>query len=241
MIGHFQSSVLARNRNRLPFYFSTKDTGNIPGPNAVPGCVLWMKADTIGSTDGATVSAWADLSGLGHNFTSQAGTTVLKTNILNGYPIVRFSSSRIAGPNILASKTSMTVFLVYAIRSGDINIFMEQGNSDFSFEHASGLTPRFYVGNSGGATGTTAETNNVFRLHTLRADGSQLTHYINQVAGTPQSFSGNTSSSVMNIGGRADNSFLSASDLAEIVIFDNDISSGNRADVEAYLMGKYAL
>jgi hypothetical protein len=46
-----------------------------------------------GLSDGATVTTWTDMSGLGNHAPQTAGTPIYKTGVLNGKPVIRFNGA----------------------------------------------------------------------------------------------------------------------------------------------------
>ena len=62
--------------------------------NASAQSVLWLKADTLGLSDGETVNSWADSSPAGiHDATRVAGTPTYVADGVNGQPVVRFEDT----------------------------------------------------------------------------------------------------------------------------------------------------
>lgn len=85
-------------------------------PLSVSGCKFWFSADNLAFADGAQLNGVRDQSGLGNDLYQHGATEKpsLKTNILNGLPVVRFD----AGPDYLfrmngfLTGTSGSVFMV---------------------------------------------------------------------------------------------------------------------------------
>jgi hypothetical protein len=224
----FNIQVIKRNRNFLD-------------PRTISGCVLWLRASDILGVDGSTVTSWADQSEAGNTLTATNGTTTLKTGILNGYPVARFSSSIMsANAAVLSSKTSLSVFFVYTPRSSPVNVLIEQSDSNLSFENSGNVNGLFYVGSSGGAAATAAVVG-VFEIRSLIANGSTLTNYKNGVGGSAVAFAGNTSTNPFRLGGRVAGSLYSPSDVAEVIVYDRDIGAAAQSLVQEYLSRKYGI
>ncbi len=68
-----------------PPYFTPADVGNLE---------LWLEADSLALTDGASVASWTDLSGNGFNATQGVGglQPTHRTNLFNGKPAIRFTN-----------------------------------------------------------------------------------------------------------------------------------------------------
>ena len=87
----------------------TLDRWNVSGGGVVTPPVT-------GLVDGDLVTIWKDSSGNGHDAT-QTGTArpTFKTNIINGKPVVRFTSTNaqvLVAPTILPALTDWTIFTV---------------------------------------------------------------------------------------------------------------------------------
>ena len=90
-------------------------------PPVTAGLKLHLDASQItGLSDGAAVTTWNDMSGLGNNAAS-AGTPVYKPGILNGQPVVRFNGASSFTTANLSSlfPTAATVFIATTINNGN--------------------------------------------------------------------------------------------------------------------------
>jgi hypothetical protein len=86
-------------------------------PTQLSGCLLWLAADRItGLLDGAAVASWPDLSGnANHAAQATAGNKpTYKTNIVNGYPVVRFAAASAKFLNLTAPIAGQ-VFTCFAV------------------------------------------------------------------------------------------------------------------------------
>ena len=100
---------------------SVTDGGTAVDPSTVTGLEAWYKADSLWTppallNDGDPVSMWPDFSGLGHNAT-QTGTArpTFKTNIINGKPVVRFTSAGLQGLNLAALISGASPWTIFAV------------------------------------------------------------------------------------------------------------------------------
>jgi hypothetical protein len=75
-------------------YAGTNKVWSSFNPISLGGLVTWLDASQLALANGAAVSPWTDMSGNGNHGTI-IGTPapVLKTNMLNGKPVVRFTIS----------------------------------------------------------------------------------------------------------------------------------------------------
>src|SRR5689334_17443205 len=84
------------------------------GPMSVPGCVLWLDANTGVSTAGSVITSWTDRSGLGNTGTP-SGSPTLTASAINGLSAATFvkaSSQFISLPNKFGAYTSAEIFIV---------------------------------------------------------------------------------------------------------------------------------
>ena len=140
---------------------------------------------------------------------------------------------------ILSSATNATIFCVFAPRGSMLGTLFDQAGSYCSLESSGSLNAFFYVHNTGGAAATGPAVVNTFEIRTLVADGTHLTNRRNAVAGTPASYSGDTGVSGFSLGSGGAGG--SRTDVAELIVFNTDLSSGDIDLVEAYLAEKYGI
>ncbi len=91
-------------------------------PPVTTGLKLHLDASQLtGLSDGATVTTWTDMSGLGNNATA-TGTPIYKTGILNGQPVVRFNdASSFTTANLSAQfPSAATVFIATTIDNDNV-------------------------------------------------------------------------------------------------------------------------
>ena len=231
-----------------------------PSLTATNGLQLWLKAD-VGTSIGAGggVTNWVDQSGHGNNAV-QADETMapaLVQNALNGQPVLRFDgqddyldvadSPSIAITNEIASffVVRFDDFATYRAVWGHTFNNVPRPN-DYYLLPGSGL-PRAYRGSDedgnhfvDGAGGLA--TNSVYVLGFNQA-GSIFTHYLNgapfgrgRMLGQPAD--GGTP---LKIGTRDDFVTRMQGDIAELLIYNSALSSGQLKNVSAYLGTKYGV
>lgn len=224
-------------------------------PSDISGLKLWLKADAItGLVDGNSVTTWNDSSGLGNNATQStaANKPTYKTNIIGGYPVVRFDGSNdfLTTPSI-----SIGVFTAFAVfKATTSSPVYEQGISTGSasgFHLWTGITT-MRVNKSGTSTaknhpsGATWATDGVWRMTSQTYNGTHAS-FLLWVNGSSVSLSDVTVASpgtaaVNNpvyLGMRGGSTNALNGDLAEIIIYDSSLSTADRQSVEAYLNQKY--
>ncbi len=201
----------------------------------------WYKADATGLSEGNAVSSWADLSGGGPSASqgTAANQPVFRTNILNGKPVIRYGSDD---------------FLGYAdgYLSGDANvtaIAVAQANAA-GYVTASTNGRGVYLGWNDNccarwltfSTGTMAPLQSFFpsfplpfRIIAGTSPGSGSSLYRNGSA----TVTGGGLSAVQSSSGRIGLNFNG--DIAEVLIYQPEITAPFRQQVECYLGAKYNL
>lgn len=224
---------------------------------ATYGTVLvWLKADSLSLSDGDPVSTWSDSSGNGNDATSSStARPTYKTNILNGLPILRFDGSNdyIQGSSVISS-TTLTAFVVGSHNVGSAGFprlvsFGKPGTNDYdspsraiafySINNGTVYAYRDSLTRSYGSFG-----NGTYHQATCVYDGTNNTVYVDgpSAAGAIAS-SGTFDITIYSIGANtvpASSDFLDG-DIAEVIIYSDALSTGNRQSVEDYLGTKYGI
>lgn len=115
-----KNQMLRRHQASAPF-----------SPIDIAGISLWLKADAGVTLSGANVTAWADQSGNGNNFTGTAG---FLANTLNGKPVINFNGTDtvLTSPaGLLSGFSNISFIAVWNVGSDQSNagIF---GSSNYS-------------------------------------------------------------------------------------------------------------
>ncbi len=240
--------------------------------------VLWLKADAGTYTDagvtlatnGQTVQQWNDQSGNNKHATqaTAANRPKLITNVLNGKPVMRFSTAsgfnQLVVPAIDLSVTNKTdLFIVYKINSG--NVFFENtadanvSTTGFTMydnpQAGSGasVTLRGDVGYSAvfshkdcdkyivaeGTFDKSASTNEA----NVRVNGVLNPPPVSQPfnSDNTNNFGNNVSYIGYRGAGAANGALPMSGDIAEIILFNRLLTSAERVNVESYLINKYDL
>jgi hypothetical protein len=224
-------------------------------PSTITGLKLWLKADSLALTDGASVNTWTDSSGLNNDFTSVVSAPTFKTNIVNGKPVIRFNGTNQGLANTTAGiiptgSTFHTIFGVVSAAStsaGDHDIFDtgSAGGGAVYFRrnganavHVHNSAGYVFCQDTGGIVAgawnvLTADWNgsniHIWRNGTLKdTTGATLL----TVTGTLNSVGIDTIDSNINFWD---------GDIAEILIYNSALSSTDRGNVETYLISKYAI
>lgn len=114
------SDTTANNYNSNLIYTVTAEDGStqnytvtLTAPRTYGGSslVIWLKADSLGLSDGVNVSTWTDLSGNGNHFTQGTGAfqPMFKLNQVNGLPAVQFRMATTQNVRINSGGTGLYV------------------------------------------------------------------------------------------------------------------------------------
>lgn len=222
-------------------------------PASISGLTLWLKAHAItGLNDGDPVATWTDLSGNGNNATQAVGANrpKYKTNIVNALPVVRFErddSSNLGFADVFSSLTAAEIFVAVKINTDPPVAFADAlwyfgstaSDSHYPFTDGNiyedfGTSVRKTVGNPGQSLAIWAIYNitSISGEFTTRLSGTQIfTTATNTVGFTTTAAIGKS------IGGAG---FLDG-DIAEIIMYNAKLSSGDRTLVKTYLASKYGI
>jgi hypothetical protein len=232
-------------------------------PPQISGCSLWLDAAdaTTLTLSGSNVTAWADKSGNGRNFT-RGGTADRLTRVtVNGNPVVYFnndggsSNAWLTGSLPFASSSTFIQVLTPLSYSQSSSFYWAwalnaTGNYAPGFRSINYGTPDFqpyvtYVGNNNNGIAVTYETPYV--SFTEFTGGGANTRY--SINGTITPSSGTIASNTItpatfHIGGDglvAAPSIFGRFYLSEFIVFSNTLTTLQRQQVEGYLAWKWGL
>jgi hypothetical protein len=233
------------------------------------GLQLWLKGDAGVQTSGSSVTNWLDQSGNNNNASHSLGVfpTMDPTYVANGFngqPVVRFDGINDSLKNNslnLNGYTQVTGFIVTRYRSLptpglEVPWFFNGngGGCSYCFAENSPARPSgtFNYGISGsdgtetiygsrpGDTNWTAFasswTNNDF--NSFINDGQDVVHGTGEFTSIGQTQS-SPDGTRFTLGGHADNVFYADVDIAEILLYNRQLTAGERSDVFGYLAVKY--
>jgi hypothetical protein len=214
------------------------------------------------TTDGDTVARWEDQSGSGYHVTQAtlASRPVLKTGIRNSKNAIRFDGSNdgLVSANIVENNLSaMTCFIVAYIAGfggGSLGRYFDRSNQRIWLSNGSGSTSRLFVNaptglpDLGHETALSSIATGNWYLNSGRWDGgtSYLTNVsqrINRSAstrGNSQTFvPPSVANTVYGIGNRPilDRGF--DGDIAELIIYNQALTTEQIDSVEVYLSAKW--
>lgn len=224
---------------------------------------LWLSANTSlpGIANGENVTTWLDLSGKGNNGTQSviSNKPILVTNVLNGLSVVRFNGNN----SFLRLPESQDLGIV----GKDYEIFLvaRSDNTDraalIGENYNNKYAPYIQLNNESGIRFGGNEINkisasdneqysdnnfHVFNAYGTDTEGRIIVDYSTQGSSTGQDFR-NYSNGKWYLGAGLSqpneinrDDFLSG-DIAEVVIYNRELSNQERYDVHQYLSDKYDL
>ena len=243
-------------------------------PGGVSGNLRWwLKADagtftdngTTAATDGQNVQQWNDQSTIVNHVrqTTGANKPVYRTGIINGYPVLRFSSDQfldaLASPGVGVTE-SFYMFLIFKQNSysaggttdGSGTYIMDRTsatNNLMSFKIAN--TDKYFYqkrndagGSLTGPVSVTSAVNDSFvAIDYFRNVGTSYGIYINgRLDVTSGGDSENITGPQLRIGRHTStaNGGLDG-DLAEVILYNANLSAASRTRIESYLAIKYGI
>ena len=212
------------------------------GGAAIPqsGLSLWLKADVVVSVSGSDVTAWADQSGNGNNFTPASGTVVKSNNIIGSNPAILFNGGSLSGNNIVTAKTIYAVIKTLTTSAEQYAAILEvTGGSLYSA--IDGTQWGSYFG-SGSPSGQTISTQTSAIIATLSDDGAnyELRRDGQQIVSSTEG-QGFTSRSNAYLGSDSSAGQPANVYISEIIVYNRVPVIAEIQQVEAYLNAKYAI
>jgi len=208
-------------------------------PAALSGCLLWLKADAGAQTNASGgVTNWLDHSGSGNHAVSQAATVhpALIANAISGQPVVRFSGANdnyVKFPRLTAIRTVLWVIKEDADAANTTRFLLgDQGGSTYQFHRgdnkaiwSNAHAPLMFQGvtelNGSEIDGRTTLMPTGMSVLSVRTYGSATA---------------NTLAYDRNINGRSWDG-----DVAEVIIYNRVLTTGEMLELYTYLEAKYAI
>lgn len=238
--------------NDSPIATATYEVEPSTAPIPRNGLVQWLRATNV-VTSGSNVTSWTDISGAANDASNSSNWPTLSPSAINGLPTVNFSGSQfLQSPAGFSTFTSgLTALLVAkpASVSAGARLF-DYGNgatSDniiMSLPSSTGLTFSTYNSStSSSATASTGVSLGNFQLLEAAYNGTNTANlYVNGVLA-------GTSSSMQTLNNLVrDNNYIGQDNsggnryngqLAEMLLWNRQLTSAERTAVEGYLLSKY--
>lgn len=214
-------------------------------PPQLDGLQLWLRADSLGLSDGDSVSTWRDESGENNDLTqgTAADQPTLQTNQLNGLPVVRGDGDNHLDNSSAPTSASQTILIVGKFvtdvsgnerifgRTSRASVFNDGSNYDYFSNEAGNIV-------SGGGTSTN------YTIITLRYNSATDARMFLDGVDATGSFDPDDDYDSSNLALFATDVFEndpSNADIAEFVYYNLALSDSEREQVEQYLSDKYGL
>jgi hypothetical protein len=199
-----------------------------------------------GLNDGDPVTTWTDSSVNGNNAT-QTGSArpTFKTSIVNGKPVVRFVSASLQQLNLASQITSLAPWTVFSVVSRPNTSSVLQTIAGIAAQGANGLLihsdDHIYFQDRTGVMNTSVPTGAAFHVITTNMQiGSAGFVYLDGTSLATSFGVSPQTGNFDNIGARQ-TPIYSDGDMAEIIIYNANLSGTDRANIEKYLGTKYAI
>ena len=216
-------------------------------PASLSGLSLWLKSDSGVTLSGSNVTAWADQSGNGNNATVYNNTQLVE-NALNSKPAISFDgvASYATFPISLSTETNRTIFIV-----GKYND-LSRGQEGFLALVFGGSFDRGYVFRESETDATYYYTPSQIAAPTLTSVGNYhiVTVEHNFVGDSTMGINGSfghgdqcdlSEINQGNIAQRGNGQEYASVNIAEIIIYNQALTTQNIQQVEQYLNTKYAI
>lgn len=219
------------------------------------GPTLFLDASSLSGTDGSTISTWADESGNSNNFTSSSGyrpRLKTTTNGINGKNVVRFNqdSYMITTSTLgdIIANNADTFWIVFNLKDVDTygefiydnECALADTNMVWGLHFTTEVKAYTYYYSSGDKDAVnTISKNTPYILRSRHAsgniyqcvnNGSENSEACGNVAGV---------SGTLIMGKLPEQAVYSTIDIAEIIAFNTNLSTANKAIVDGYLRKKY--
>jgi hypothetical protein len=211
-------------------------------PSDVSGLAIWLRADTLGLTDGDPVLSWTDSSGLGRHAVPYIipAPPTFQTNELNGKPIVRFDGV----DDVLRTATfplpqPITTFVVAKWATAtDYKAILDGYTASTGIVDLEGASIRLYAG----AVATFGVASTAWRLLAVTWDSASSVGRAEGGAGTLLD-PGTAAQNGLTIGsGGLGSAGNAACDIAEIAVFSRVLTTSELNQIGgSYLAAKYGL
>lgn len=220
-------------------------------PTQLPDLQLWLDANKIGLTNGASVDVWQDFSGRSNWATNGTGSKQPTVGQINGRNAILFDGvdDWMAVSNFKC-QTYVTVFcVVRMVNAQNKNFFLEHGinaTSDPGFWFYGEDYPwGFYRVGSHYSQGVKWGTNVPIVCH-LTYDGNGRYYRngieLSKINETGTSRANSLITNTFNLGARNGASFISNGNYSEVLIYTNVITDKSKIDsINRYLGTKYGI
>lgn len=221
---------------------------SVPTAAPPPGMALWLKADSLSLSNGASIARWADSSGNGNDATqaTTASQPTFITNVQNGLPVVRFDgSSDYFNSPLALSGDNLCIFIV--CKGSNLQSLVRWQNAGGFLVYPYSTAPYKAINsNDGFINGPNAGlSNNVWQMGVF--------HYYRNTAGGFATYRDGVAVETRNAANSALPSIASLTignvlvgdaeyfmgDAAEIIIYESAQTTMKKQQTEAYIKNKW--
>lgn len=204
-----------------------------------PGLRLWLRADTLTTVSNGVVQKWGSIVG-GHTATAQPGAG-LTLGKINNRPAIEFANSAYySAPSVFPVRRDYTMYLVFHWNGVHAANNMVSGQNRAFFTNAPGVPTVLHNGDFGrlGVSSQTLSGPTVIRV--VHTDSSGRTRIaLNNEHVSDDLLPRNVDSTIF-LGAYQGGYGLNGS-IAEVLIFDRNMSPAEQITVEKYLHDRYAI
>lgn len=218
-------------------------------PSDVAGLKLWLKSEgsyfqdnppTVAATaDGDLVKYWTDSSGQANHpvANSDAARATLKLAIQNGKNIIRFQGTNAILHKIFAAPLPQPNWIFIVFKSANEGRIIDGDTSGRHILDGTAGAWRYYAGTSqsGGTDDTTT-----WHYNTGNFNGASSYLRVNGSVVTSANPGSNTFDGIY-IGSDNSEAGLWSGDMAEVLVYNANLTTTDRDNIEAYLAAKFAL
>ena len=216
-------------------YTSITSIGISNGASPAPTATTSLTA-----TGNFIVTAWADQSGNGNNFTQASGIVVKSNNVIGPNPAILFDGGNLVGSNIETAKTIYAVIKTLGDSAMQYAVILETTGGGL-YSAINGTEWGSYFSASLGA-GETISTNTAAIIATISDDGATYEYRRNgQQVLTNTDGGGFYSRSSAFLGNDGSSGQPANVYVSEIIVYDRVPTSNEIEQIETYLNTKYAI
>lgn len=214
----------------------------------IPNLWTWLNAESLGLSDGATVTAWADDSGQGNDVLAINGQPIYEAAVINGLPVVSLAGGQWFSLPIIGN-SGASVFTMFILASRDTTARYSlagcrAGSTGWVWQFESDTNVRYFHTAHTPVPASPAGSVGVgFHYLAVRKNGLDITLRYDGVEVGPTTLSGYAGNAETNfkLGHDSESANALSGDIAEFLTYDRALSSGEMDEVEAYLSERYAL
>jgi|GEM_PF-4497250 hypothetical protein len=233
-------------------------TSALYGPPAPPstGMRLWLRADQglfqnaarsmVASATNDPVLIWDDQSGTGGHMAVRAASDqttarpLLRTNALNGRPVVSFDGIDDNLQNAISYTVPNTVFVVARYNGNSpLGRILSATSNDWFMGWQAGFRDRFFAGSWVSSTGVSADNN--WLIYATDQSTNRQRLFRNNESVASATAAGTYGPNGLNLGSNQGTSEFSISEVAEVLVYDRVLSDSERQTVFRYLNSRYGI